>query len=82
MPRIIEDPSDNDASCEGPISDNIAELDDTATRDNLAAGLINACKAELPADTCPSNELRISSAVWDDAARWRQSVLRLLAVSC
>ena len=79
LPQIIESPSMNEATCKGPTSDNIAELEDTAGRDHLAADLTNACKADIPA---ASNELRISSAIWDDAARWRQSLLRLLATSC
>ena len=83
MPTIMEKPANDDDGKECAV-DEIAELEDTtACRGIVGFSLLDAGFAGLYTDNwCSSAELRGSRVMMDDAARWRQSLIRLLDTTC
>lgn len=76
----MERPPDDDHP-EEPLMHDIAELEDApggADRGTVDCNFAKADKAELPADYRLGDELWGLGTTLDDAARWRQSLLRLL----
>ena len=83
MPTIMEKPP-NDGDDKECAVDEIAELEDTAAcRGLMGYSLLDAGSGGLYTHhSCSSAELRGSRIMMDDAARWRQSLIRLLDTTC